>query len=396
VAKGQKGQDLLPIERVLKTFAHEAPDVVAVHHIGFSSRAASYVLGHEAYVGGGIQQWREAVSCWEGEVAHEKFIERTRRDAIELAEATQQDIVRYEYWRMNAKPCKLIDKFTLMFGEPEGKWEIRRLDPETELFQVVAPNPKREENFEALEGELLEQEESIRDLPTEADFEEVKAIFEQLGNNYAIRVGGGSIGIPLGSRIWLQAVVARPDIVSRLFDMQAKIAMRDMGMLSKIGAKLIFGGGDIASGQGPFYSPKSFRELMLPRLRSIAESCHDHGMYYLFGSDGNLWPIADDLFGKSGVDGYYEIDGRAGMDLADLRRRYPNLTCIGNISSHTLHRGSVEDVISETKSCIEKAKINNGIVVGVSNQITSATPRENVCAMLETISRFKRARGTSA
>ena len=76
------------------------------------------------------------------------------------------------------------------------------------------------------------------------------------------------------------------------------------------------------------------------------------------------------------------------MDLADLRQRYPSLTCIGNISSYTLHRGSVEDVISETKSCIEEAKINRGIIVGISNQITSATPRENIFAMLETIARF--------
>jgi len=387
---------MLPIERVLKTFSHEIPDVVAVHHIGFSSRAASHVLGREAYVGGGIQQWREAVSRWEGAEAHEKFLERTRRDAIELAEATQQDIVRHEYWRMNVKPSKLIDKFTLMFGDPEGRWEVRRLDPATELFQVVAQSPKGEENFEALEAEVLEQEDSIRNFQTEADFEEVRAIVERLGDKYAIRVGGGSMGIPLGSKIWLQAVVARPDIVSRLFDVQAEMAIRNMGLLSKVGAKLLFGGGDIASSRGPFYSPKSFREIMLPRLRRVAESCHEHGMYYLFGSDGNLWPLADDLFGKSGVDGYYEIDRRAGMDLGDLRRRYPALTCLGNISSHTLHRGSVEDVISETRSCIDEAQINKGIVVGVSNQITSATPRENISAMLETISRYRRTHGTSA
>jgi len=385
---------MLPIERVLKTFSHEIPDLVAVHHIGFSSRAASHVLGREAYVGGGIQQWREAVSCWEGTEAHGKFLERTRRDAIELAEATQQDIVRYEYWRMDVKPSKLIDKFTLMFGDPEGKWEVRRLDPETELFQVVAQSPKGEETFEALEDGVLEQEDSIGGFQT--DFEEVRAIVERLGNNYAIRVGGGSMGIPLGSKIWLQAVVARPDIVSRLFDVQAEMAIRDIGSLSKVGVKLLFGGGDTASSQGPFFSPKSFRELMLPRLRRVAESCHEHGMYYLFGSDGNLWPIADDLFGKSGVDGYYEIDRRAGMDLGALRRRYPGLTCIGNISSHTLHRGSGGDVISETRSCIEEAQINKGIVVGVSNQITSATPRENLHAMLETISRYRRTHGTSA
>jgi len=379
-----------PVERVLKTFTREIPDAIAIHHIGFSSRTATYILGHEAYVGGGIQKWREALSCWRGKEAHEEFIERIRRDALELAKATQQDIVRYEYWRMNIKPYKIIDKFTLMFGEPEGKWEVMRLDPETELFRVVAQNPKREEAFEDLEKDIIDREDSVKGLhPTEGNFEEVKAIIEELGDNYAVRVDGGNIGIPLGSKIWLQAIVARPDLVSRLFDVQAELAVRNMSALRKVGAKLLFGGGDIAASRGPFYSPKSFRELMLPRLKRIAESCHENGIYYLFGSDGNLWPIADDLFGKSGVDGYYEIDRKAGMDLADLRQRYPSLTCIGNISSYTLHRGSVEDVISEIKSCIEEAKINRGIIVGISNQITSATPRENIFAMLETIARFR-------
>jgi uroporphyrinogen decarboxylase len=219
----------------------------------------------------------------------------------------------------------------------------------------------------------------------------VNAIVESLGGEYALRVGGGSLGVPLGSKTWLHAIIARPDLVSRLFDVQAESAVRSFVPLSQVGAKLIFGGGDLASGHGPFYSPGSFRELMLPRLRRIAEACHARDMFYLFASDGNLWPIADDLFGKSGVDGFYEIDRRAGMDLGKLRARYPGLTCIGNISSYTLHRGTAEEVAAETKSCIEEAKRNNGIIVGVSNQITSLTPRENIFAMLDTIRQLRKA-----
>jgi hypothetical protein len=340
-------------------------------------------------VGGGIQEWREALSCWEGEEAHAGFMEKARRDALELAEATQQDIVRYEYWRMGIKPCKLIDKFTLMFGEPEGKWEVRRLDPETELFQVIAQSPRGAETFEDLERGITEREESVKNSqPAEDGFEEIKAIVEQLGGEYAVRVGGGNIGLPLGSKIWLQAVVARSDLVSRLFDVQAEMAVRNMSALRKAGAQLLFGGGDLASGRGPFYSPKSFRDLMLPRLRRITASCHEYGLHYLFGSDGNLWPIADELFAKSGVDGYYEIDRRAGMDLGKLRARYPHLTCIGNISSYTLHRGSVADVIHETRSCLEEAKRSRGIVIGASNQVTALTPKENINAMLDAIRRY--------
>ena len=375
-----------PLERVLATFSCASTDRIAVHHIGFSSRAASHILGHEAYVGGGIQQWREAISLLNGEQAHEKFIEKSRIDAIELAHATEQDIIRYEYWRLDLKPCKVIDRYTLMLGDPEGTWEIRRLDPETELFQVVAQSPRKEETFSDLEKSIAAQEDSLKNYrPKKEDFEDVEAIVEEFGNEYALRVGGGSIGIPLGSKTWLHAVVARPDIVARHLDVQAEIAVRSMRALSDAGAKFIFGGGDMASNDGPFYSPKFFHDVMLPRLRRIADACHEYGMYYLFASDGNLWPVADDLFGRSGVDGYYEIDRRAGMDLGRLRTRYPKLICIGNISSHTLHRGSIEDVISETRSCMEEAKRSGGIIVGVSNQVTALTPRENIEAMLETI-----------
>ncbi|MBO3803765.1 MAG: hypothetical protein JTT11_07870, partial [Candidatus Brockarchaeota archaeon] len=358
-----------PVERVLRTFTRTPIDRIAVHHIGFSSRAASHVLGREAYVGGGIQEWREAISLWNGKKAHEEFLEKSRKDAVELALSTGQDILRYEYWRLDRKPCKVIDRYTLMFGDPEGAWEIRRLDPDTELFQVIAQSPKKEETFEDLEKIVEELEDRLSGYnPKKDDFGDVETIVEEFGKEYAIRVGGGSIGLPLGSKVWLHAVVARPEIVARYLDAQAEAAARSMKALSGVGARLIFGGGDMASNEGPFYSPKSFRDLFFPRLKRIAEACHEYGMYYLFASDGNLWPVADDLFGRSGIDGYYEIDRRAGMDLGKLRARYPKLTCIGNISSHTLHRGSVEDVIAETTSCIEEAKRSGGIIVGVSNQ----------------------------
>jgi hypothetical protein len=228
------------LERVLTTFAHNSTDRIAVHHIGFSSKAASHILGHEAYVGGGIQQWREAFSLWDGGQAHEQFIEKSRRDVIELTRITKQDILRYEYWRLDLKPCKVIDRYTLMFGDPKGTWEIRRLDPETELFQVVAQSPRNEATFEEMEKSVASQEDSYRDYhPTKANFGEVEAIVEEFGDEYAVRVGGGSIGVPTGSRTWLYAVVVRPDIVARYLDVQAEIAVRYMKPLSEVGAKFV-------------------------------------------------------------------------------------------------------------------------------------------------------------
>ena len=114
-------------------------------------------------------------------------------------------------------------------------------------------------------------------------------------------------------------------------------------------------------------------------------ACHAVGAFHLFASDGDLWPVADDLFGASGVDGFYEIDKRAGMDLARLHQRFPRLVTVGNISSHTLHLGRKDDVIREVTEAVEAARQYGRTVVGISNALVPGTPLENAVAMIETL-----------
>ena len=77
------------------------------------------------------------------------------------------------------------------------------------------------------------------------------------------------------------------------------------------------------------------------------------------------------------------------MELGRLRARFPKLALIGNISSHTVHLGSQQDVIDETLSCLKEARRSTGIVVGISNYVVPQTPVENVRAMIETIKRYR-------
>ena len=111
--------------------------------------------------------------------------------------------------------------------------------------------------------------------------------------------------------------------------------------------------------------------------------------YHLFGTDGNVWPAAEDLYGNSGIDGHYEVDRRAGMDIPRIHERYPHITMVGNISSFTLHTGSPEDVKAETRACLEEAKRTDKVIAGSSNIIISETPERNVDVMLETIAKHR-------
>ncbi|MBT7097782.1 hypothetical protein HN937_10440, partial [Candidatus Poribacteria bacterium] len=158
---------MTPKQRVLATFRGEATDRVPTHHITFSSRVASELLGRDAHVGGGMQQWREARALWQGPDAHEEFIERSYRDAIDLAKAVGNDIVRVTYWRMNTKPSDRIDEHTYRYGERR----VMRFDTATELYQdvggvaVAGPSP------EDIEESVTRSERSAEAYtPTEAEF----------------------------------------------------------------------------------------------------------------------------------------------------------------------------------------------------------------------------------
>ena len=380
--------EMLPKERVQAAFEHRPTDRVPVHHIGFCSEVASALLGREAYVGGGVQQWREACALWKGPDAHAEFLDRTFRDAVDINLLCENDIVRPNFWRYDTKPTRRIDENTFLYeyGD-EADWRVLRHDSQSEQCHVFDYRPRSDQTFDDIEAELAAKEDAVADLqPCEESYAFELRAQELLGHERAVRIGGVGVGMLVtGDPIWIQAIALRPDLVARYLDLQVERARRTVPFLVARGFRYLFGGGDFAADTGPIYSPRAFHELMLPRLREVSDICHQHGAYHLFASDGDLWPVADDLFGASGVDGFYEIDRRAGMDLARLRERFPRLTLIGNISSHTAHLGTADELVGEAVSAIEEAKRSHGIIVGISNYFVPGTPIDHVVAVLEAI-----------
>ncbi len=371
--------------RVEAAAALKETDRIPIHHIGFCSEVASKLLGREAYVGGGIQQWREACALLKGAEAHQEYLERSYRDALDIAELTGQDVVRPSYWRMPQMPTRRVDENTILYGSgPEDGWFLLKYDAGSEQC-VVQPCRERPQSFDSIAHDLRRQEKALESFrPDEAGIAAEIRAQREIGDDKLIRGAGAAVGIPVAG-IWFEAMAARPDLVKRYLDVQVAQAERQVPFLAGQGLTWLFGGGDMASNEGPMYSPRHFRELVLPRVCRIAEICHRHRCLFFFASDGNLWPVADALFGESGVDGYYEIDRRAGMDLRRLRERFPRLILLGNISSHTVHRGRPDEVIQETRACLDEARQCRGVIAGLSNYFVPGTPIANVEAVLDAL-----------
>jgi hypothetical protein len=149
----------------------------------------------------------------------------------------------------------------------------------------------------------------------------------------------------------------------------------------------VFVGEDIAFKNGPMMQVKWLEKQYFPRLARVIASLHAKGKKVMFHSDGNLNAIMDGLV-QAGIDALNPIEICAGMDLADLHRRYPKLVYAGGIDvSHLLPFGTPQQVRDAVVKAIEDTE--GQILVGSSTEVFDIVSLENFLAMRETAMAYR-------
>ncbi len=139
---------------------------------------------------------------------------------------------------------------------------------------------------------------------------------------------------------------------------------------------------DIAYKTSLLFSPSWLRAHWLPRLRRLNDAWHSRGVRCLFHSDGNLWPILDDLV-AAGIDGLNPLEVQADMTVRAVRERYPNLFLTGGVDvSQLLPLGTPEEVREASLENIRAAE-GRGYFLGSSTELHWEIPTENILAMFE-------------
>jgi uroporphyrinogen decarboxylase len=141
----------------------------------------------------------------------------------------------------------------------------------------------------------------------------------------------------------------------------------------------VFIGEDIAFKTGPMVRVSWLERHYFPRLARVIDALHGRGLEVMFHSDGNLNAIMDGLVG-AGIDLLNPIEVAAGMDLADLHRRYPDLIFAGGIDvSALLPFGTPEQIRDAVVKAIDDT--DGQLLVGSSTEVFNGVPLENYLAM---------------
>jgi uroporphyrinogen decarboxylase len=110
-------------------------------------------------------------------------------------------------------------------------------------------------------------------------------------------------------------------------------------------------------------------------------------MLFFFHSDGNIWPILDDLI-AIGFDAIHPIDPTA-MNIREVKEKVGRkLGIMGNIHTDLLARGTPAEVRDLTKKTIREVAPGGGFALGSGNSVPEWARFENYQAMRETALKF--------
>jgi hypothetical protein len=362
--------------RVRDVFAGRRPDRVPICEQAFASSVAGRILGREAYTGSTDLFYHEALAWMRGDAAHEEFVEQVYRDVVDLHRALDFDIL-FLPWRQSTRPTRQIDEHTFLYGDPDGDdWWVGRFAPDSRTFARTAsarPDPSVEDVAAQMRATVRDREK--RAPRFELDPLRARALKEH--PEYVLP-GGAGMAIPM-QPAWLEATVLERELVADYLDVAVDGVLAALEAQREAGIWYVNGGGDFAFKSGPIYSPDFFESVMAPRWKRIFDRCRELDMLYVMRSDGNLWPVADALFGRARPHGYGEIDHDAGMRFDALRRAFPDLVLVGNVSCNLLVRGTPEQVRAQALECIRCAAPR--VILSSANAILHGTPVENVYAL---------------
>ena len=189
----------------------------------------------------------------------------------------------------------------------------------------------------------------------------------------------------------LMAYVLEPEVAHRLARIVTDYKRRVCERAAAMGADVLLTGDDYANRKAPLMSPAHFRQFCLPYLKEMVDTAHRCGKPFIKHTDGNLWPILDDLVG-AGIDALDPIEPIAGMDIGEVKARYGDrIAAVGNVDcGELLSRGTPHDVVEAVKETIAKASPGGGHILASSNSIHPAVRPGNYRAMLDAARRFGR------
>jgi len=133
---------------------------------------------------------------------------------------------------------------------------------------------------------------------------------------------------------------------------------------------------DMCYKSGPLISPEIFKEFMLPAYKKFTSFLKDSGVdIIVVDTDGNCWKLIP-LFIEGGVTCIYPMEVAAGMDIVEVRKKFPKLQITGGIDKRVLAKDK-SSIDRELEGKIPYMLKHGGYIPHIDHNIPPDVPFEN-------------------
>ena len=213
------------------------------------------------------------------------------------------------------------------------------------------------------------------------------AIIVALGPPYELFFGLGTGDFTA----WMITLATEPDYVRALYERITDVWLENLRRLTAaLGdhVHIIQFNDDLGTQDGPFLSPRLFKELIFPYYKRGLDWIHQNTNYKVFmHNDGAIYDFVPILI-EMGVDILNPVQTTAkGMDPVRLKKEFGDrLTFWGAACDcqRTLPFGTPEDVAREVEANIRVLAPGGGYVFASVHNIQANCPPENIIAMFDT------------
>jgi len=201
---------------------------------------------------------------------------------------------------------------------------------------------------------------------------------------FVTRIGIFPTMLGMGVEGFSLALYDNLPFVETILDLYCDWAAVVAERVCKLGFDVYASTDDMAFRTQPFFSPTVFRELVVPRMRKVAQHIT---LPWVVHSDGNITRFLPDLV-DLGISGVHPLE-KGAMDVAAIKRDYGHRICLlGNIDLNILALGTPEETEREVYEMIHTAGPGGGYIASSGNSLAGYLKLENVRALTAAVHNY--------
>ncbi len=188
----------------------------------------------------------------------------------------------------------------------------------------------------------------------------------------------------------LPLMVEQPDLVNDIIGTATDfgLSMAEVMIAEGLPCDALWFFSDLCYKNGMLFSPKTYRELLMPHHKRIKEWCLAHDWQLILHCDGYVGELLPLLL-EVGFDAIQPLEARCGNDVRTYKRLYgTDIAFFGNISADVMATGRRDEIEEEVKSKLEIAKEGGGYIYHSDHSIPRTVTLDDYRFTLDCVKRY--------